>query len=179
MRLLVTGGTGVIGRAALPLLVTAGHDVVAPGSHELDLFDAAAVNEAVAGADAVIHLATRIPPPGSPREAWRENDRLRAEASRLLVDGALAAGAELYVQASITFMELESMLAAEAQTARFAAAGRRGVVLRFGLLDGPGTGNDEPNPLYGSTLHVDDAGRALLDALTLPSGTYVFSRERP
>ena len=56
-------------------------------------------------------------------------------------------------------------------------AGRRGVVLRFGLLDGPGTGNDEPVASFGSTLDVRDAGRALLEALELPSGLYAVSRE--
>jgi nucleoside-diphosphate-sugar epimerase len=178
MRVFVTGGSGVIGRIAVPLLRAAGHVVVAPGSGELDLFDPVAVGAAVAGADAVVHLATRIPPAGSPPEAWHENDRLRAEATPLLVDAALAAGSELYVQASISFVELESMRVAEAETARFAAAGRRGVVLRFGLLDGPGTGNEEPNPRYGDTLDVRDAGRAVAESLTLPSGTYVFRRER-
>jgi hypothetical protein len=44
-----------------------------------------------------------------------------------------------------------------------------GVVLRFGLLDGPGTGHDQPVPALGATLHVADAARALLSALTLPS----------
>ena len=42
--------------------------------------------------DAALHLATRIQPldrMGQP-EAWRENDRLRAEASAILVDAALA-----------------------------------------------------------------------------------------
>ena len=62
---------------------------------------------------------------------------------------------------------MRSGLVAEDQAARFAAAGRRGVVLRFGLLDGPGTGHDEPVPVYGSTLDVRDAGRALLSALSL------------
>src|SRR5690349_21781874 len=164
MRILVTGGSGVLGKAVLPLLAADGHDVAAPGHAALDLFDPAAIGEAVAGSDAVLHLATRIPPLGSPPEAWDENDRLRRDASRLLVDAALAVGAEVYVQPTISFLELPSALAAEAETARFAAAGGRGVVLRFGLLDGPHTGNDEPNDRYGSTLHVADAGRALVDA---------------
>jgi nucleoside-diphosphate-sugar epimerase len=176
MRVFLTGGSGVIGRAAVPLLRAAGHTVEAPGRTELDLFDPAAVGAAVDGAEAVVHLATRI---GS----WPENDRLRTDATRLLVDAALAGGAELYVQASIAFLDPESEIhrsavVAEREAARFAEAGRRGVVLRFGFLDGPGTGNDEPNPIFGSTLQVEDAGRALVEALTLPSGTYVFSRER-
>ena len=67
---------------------------------------------------------------------------------------------------------LESALAAEAEAARFAGAGRTGVVLRLGLLYGPGTGSDEPNPMFGATLEIEDAGAALLAALELPSGIY-------
>ncbi len=72
---------------------------------------------------------------------------------------------------------LRSALAAEQQAARFARAGRRGVVLRLGLLDGPGTGKDHPNPALGATLHAADAGRALLAALDVPSGLYNVCRD--
>jgi nucleoside-diphosphate-sugar epimerase len=72
---------------------------------------------------------------------------------------------------------LRSALTAERQAARFATAGRRGVVLRLGLLDGPGTGHDRPNPALGATLHTEDAGRALLAALTVPSGIYNVCRD--
>jgi nucleoside-diphosphate-sugar epimerase len=72
---------------------------------------------------------------------------------------------------------LRSALAAERETQRFARAGGRGVVLRLGLLDGPGTWYDEPMRDFGATLHVSDAGRALLAALSLPSGTYNVCRE--
>ena len=71
---------------------------------------------------------------------------------------------------------LRSAVAAEQQTERFARAGGRGVVLRFGLLDGPGTGTYPPLSNLGATLHVSDAGRALLSALSLPSGTYNVCR---
>ena len=182
MRILVTGGSGVLGRALIPLLED--HDVHAPGSTELDLFDPKAVRAAVEGSRAIFHLATRIPPPErfDDREAWRENDRLRADASRNLVDAALETDVETYVQPTVAFGEgderVDSAWEAERQTARFAAAGRRGVVLRFGLLDGPGTGNDEPLPVVGVTYHVEDAGKALVEALQLPSGIYVYARER-
>lgn len=195
MRVLVTGSTGVLGRALVPLL-RAGHEVEAPDRAGLDLFSPPAVSAAVAGVAAIFHLATRIPARELTREpdAWRENDRLRAVATRLLIDGALAGGVEAFVQPTVAFVYpdgpadedtpiggvpyfLESALAAEREVARFAAAGRRGVALRLGLLDGPGTGNDRPNPAYGSTLHVADAGTALLAALTAPSGIYNVTRD--
>lgn len=182
LRLLVTGGTGVLGRAFLPLAAAAGHAVEAPGRGGLDLFAPSAVEQAVAGADAVLHLATRIARSREDTAAWRENDRLRAEASRNLVDASLRANVETYVQPTITFVDpadelLRSALVAERETSRFAATGRRGVVLRFGLLDGPGTGNDGPNPRLGATLHVEDAGRALLAGLSAPSGIYNVCRD--
>jgi hypothetical protein len=64
---------------------------------------------------------------------------------------------------------------AERAVARFAENGRTGVVLRLGLLYGPGTGSDTPAERYasfGATLHIDDAGRALAAALEAPSGVY-------
>ena len=43
MRLFVSGGTGVLGRALRPLAATAGHELVLPTHDELDRFDSAAV----------------------------------------------------------------------------------------------------------------------------------------
>ena len=197
MRLLVTGGSGVLGRAFGPLARAEGHQVDAPGRAGLDLFDPAAVAAAVSGADAVLHLATRIPSLAQMDEpqGWRENDRLRTEASAILADAALAADVKTFVQPTVTFVYpdgpvteqtpvravvpviMRSALDAERQAARFAAAGRHGVVLRLGLLDGPGTGQDHPNPGLGATLHAEDAGRALLAALTVPSGIYNVCRD--
>jgi 2-methylisocitrate lyase-like PEP mutase family enzyme len=197
MRLLVTGGTGVLGRALRPHADAAGHELVMPRHEELDLFDAAAVADAVRGADGVLHLATRIRTLDeiSDRDAWRENDRLRADATKILVDAAVATGASVFVQPTVTFVYpprgpasedtpvadvlpiLDSALAAEHETERFARAGGRGVVLRFGMLDGPGTWFDRPMADFGATLHVDDAGRALVAALSLPSGIYNVCRD--
>jgi nucleoside-diphosphate-sugar epimerase len=197
MRLLVTGGTGVLGRAVRPLMEAAGHEVAMPGHQELDLFDPTAVAYAMRDVDGVLHLATRIRSLEqiSDPDAWRENDRLRADASRILVDAAIAAGAAVYVQPTVTFVYppdgpvseqtpvrevlpiLRSALAAEQQTERFARAGGRGIVLRLGLLDGPGTWYDQPMGDFGATLHVSDAGRSLLSALSLPSGIYNVCRD--
>jgi nucleoside-diphosphate-sugar epimerase len=196
MRLLITGGSGALGRAVRPLAEAEGHELAMPGHEDLDLFDPAAVAEALRGVDGVLHLATRIRSLDqiSDLDAWRENDRLRADASRILVDAAIAAGAEVYVQPTVTFVYppgapasedtpvrevlpiLRSALVAEQETERFGHAGGRGVVLRMGLLDGPGTWYDEPMGDFGATLHVSDAGRALLSALSLPTGIYNVCR---
>ena len=192
VRIFVTGGSGVLGRVLIPRLRADGHDVNAPGSKGLDLFDVKAVREAMAGIEAVYHLATRIPPAGRAGEpgAWDENDRLRREGTRVLVDAAVAAKTGVFVLPSVTFLypaegpadedspfgsdaaRLSSMIAAEEEVRRFAKSGSRGDILRLGLLWGPGTGNDAPSPRYGATLHIEDAGTALLAALSLASGVY-------
>ena len=171
--LFVTGATGVLGRAAIPRLVAAGHAVralsrgtgndaaiVALGAEPVrgDLFDSGSLERAVAGSDAILHLATRIPP-GSrlrSRSAWAENDRIRAEGTKNLVDAALATGARVFVYPSFAFVYpdsgdtwidavstpvaptgvLLSTIAAEREVARFAARGGRGISLRLGGLYG-------------------------------------------
>lgn len=167
MRVFVAGATGVLGRRVVDRLVADDHEVTAvsrsPGKDDrlrrsgaapvrLDLFDSAAVAVAVAGHDAVLNLATAIPPVDrmALRRAWHDNDRLRSEASRVLVDAALSAGAGRYVQESITFLYADqgdrwidesgpvdaagvtaTAGEAEAQAARFTSAGGVGVALRF------------------------------------------------
>jgi nucleoside-diphosphate-sugar epimerase len=197
LRLFVTGGTGVLGRALQPLAEAAGHEVAMPGHDDLDLFDPGAVADAVQGVDAVLHLATRIRPVEllSDPDAWHENDRLRTDASRILVDAAIASAVGVYVQPTVAFVYppdgpvseetpvgevsplLLSALVAEQQAERFTRAGGSGVVLRMGLLDGPGTDEYPPLDGFGATLHVSDGGRALLAALSLPSGIYNVCRD--
>jgi nucleoside-diphosphate-sugar epimerase len=179
MKVFLAGATGVLGRPTVERLVAAGHEVtgVARGPEkaallrslgatpvEVDLYDPAAVTEAVAGHDAVIHMATKIPPaakmamPG----AWHETDRLRREATVHMVDAALATGAQAFIKESITFTYadggdgwvdesapddvapyLASSLVAEEETRRFAAGGGRGVVLRFAAFYGPVNGQTQ------------------------------------
>jgi nucleoside-diphosphate-sugar epimerase len=196
MRGLLTGGSGVLGRALQSLPRGEGQEMEAPTHAELDLFDRHAVQAALTEADAVFHLATRIPPREAQGEpaAWLENDRLRRDATRVLVDAALETGVQCVVFPSISVVYppsgpadestpvrsdvpffARSALNAEGQVGRFAASEGRGVVLRLGLLYGPGTGSDEPAERYrsfGATLHIDDAGPALLAALEAPSGVY-------
>ena len=180
MNIFFTGATGVIGRATIPGLIGAGHDVTAvarhPGDHEwlrrcgarpveVDLFDPTAVIAAVDRHEVVVHMATSIPPQDkmSKRDAWMMNDRLRAVATPILVDAALALDVEAFIQQSITFVYadgghrwldedsrvepiwevLHSALRAEDHVARFAGGGGRGVVLRFSSLYGPGRASQE------------------------------------
>ena len=199
MRLFVTGSTGVLGRALRPIARAAGHELVTPSHDQLDLFDPFAVADAVRAADpdAVLHLATRILPLDqlTDPEAWYENDRLRIEATRLLVDASLATRVAGFIVPTVAFVyppggrttedtpiggvppTVRSAIVAERETGRFTHAGRRGVVLRLGLLDGPGTGHGAPVTNFGATLHVADAACALLSALELAPGIYNVCRD--
>jgi nucleoside-diphosphate-sugar epimerase len=118
MRIFVTGATGVIGRRAIPLLLSRGHAVTAlvrqnPGRPtevhanltfvNVDLFDAAALKRAVAGHDAVVNLATHMPSSSWKmlfRRNWRLNDRIRSEGAANVAAAALAGGAQRLVQES-------------------------------------------------------------------------------
>ena len=173
MKVFVAGATGVLGRRAVALLVTQGHDVSALARSDAraalveglgatpvraELFDPDAIRRAVAGHEVVCNLTTHIPPlsrmglPG----AWAENDRIRTEASRHLVDAALAGGTQRYVQESVVFLyrdgreawideaapidpvaNLRSAIVAESHAARVTAAGATGVILRFAAFYGP------------------------------------------
>ena len=201
MRILMTGGSGVLGRASRPFLSEAGHRIDAPRREALDLFDPAAVAAQVRGTAAVLHLAAHIPPQEAQgrREAWLENDRLRREATGILVDAALAARVECFVFPSLAFIyppsgpvdestplpedvyEIgRSAVDAERHVARFCAGGGRGVVLRLGGLDGPGAESDMPIERYvafGATLSTEDAGRAIAAALHAPAGIYNVVRD--
>jgi nucleoside-diphosphate-sugar epimerase len=171
MRVFVAGATGVLGQPTVKLLVAAGHEVrgTARGEQKsqllrslgaapvaVDLFDPPGVREAVAGSEAVIHMATKIPPimKMRSRKAWAENDRLRREGTKNLVDGALAANAQVFIAESITFIyadggdgwlnenwpvklawtALDSTLDLEREAKRFEGDGRRAIILRFGAF---------------------------------------------
>lgn len=81
MKVLVTGGSGFLGRHLVPYLESRGHEVTAPSSRQCDLLDPGAL-EALAGErfDLIFHLAawTRA---GAfcrerPGEQWLRNERL-------------------------------------------------------------------------------------------------------
>lgn len=173
MRCFVAGGTGVLGRRAVPAMVAGGHEVTvvarSPERDQLvrgmgatpvrvDLFDPDALRSAARGHDAVVNLATHIPPltRAARKGAWDENDRLRREASANLADAARVAGASRFVQESITFPYAdggdgwidesaarpmtaysEPVEHAEAAADGITADGGSGVVLRFAHFHSP------------------------------------------
>ncbi len=118
LRIFVAGGTGVIGRRVVPVLVRAGHNVCAASRSEegqkrleaqgaaavpVDLFDVDDVRRIIGNQDVVINLATHIPSSTAKMLlpwAWRENDRVRREVSANLADAARSAGADCLIQES-------------------------------------------------------------------------------
>ncbi len=181
----------------------------------VDIFDRAALARAVDGHDAVFNLATHIPSfsraglPGS----WSENNRIRKEGSLNLTEAAIGALAGLYVQESITFPYPDrgtqwideetsfepvaiarSVVAAESQARRFTAAGRTGIVLRFGQLYAPDSTHTVSTvkaakrgmattlgsrDAYMSSIHADDAAGAVAQTLGLAPGTYNVVDDEP
>ncbi len=231
MRVFVAGATGVVGRRAVARLVAAGHAVTGVSrtadkaallaslgarAMTVDLFDRAALCAAVAGHDAVVNLATKIPPPAQMARAgaWAENERIRREASGNLVDAAIAAGAGVFVQESLAFLYGEhgdswvdaastdtaesafsgAVVVAEANVARFTAAGGRGVVLRYGRFYASDSDQTRaqvhaarrglaldvgPPGGYAPMIDADDAAAAVVAALDAPAGVYDIVDDEP
>lgn len=172
MKVFVTGATGVMGRFAVRALLVDGHQVtglargidkaralesvgVAPLA--VHLFDVDALAEAFRGFDVVCNLATHIPVglSGMRPGAWRVNDRLRTEGSRIVAAAAQAAGVRRLIQESASMLytdggddwitetspltvtrALEPAAVAEANASGFAGASREAIVLRFGTMVG-------------------------------------------
>jgi nucleoside-diphosphate-sugar epimerase len=121
VRVVVSGGTGVIGRAAVRSLLAAGHDVdvltrsaantvaieeLGARPRPGDLFDTATLELMYAGADAVVNLASHVPVGYAAAwpSSWRRNDELWTIAVANVVAAARAAGVRRVVQESVSFL---------------------------------------------------------------------------
>ena len=213
----VTAMTRSVLRAAQ--LEAAGADPVV-----CDVYDPDGVRAAMAAAspDAVIHQLTALPArlDWSNPSLFDANNRVRTEGTRVLVEAALATGAGRVIAQSIAFVyaptgdsvkDEDAPLATDApppvsgvvaavtehEQRVTGTAGIDGLVLRYGLLYGPGTGYDRHGstaadavagrvPLVeGATgmyswLHVDDAASAAVAALERGApGIYNVTDDEP
>ena len=156
----------------------------------LDVFDAQAVTAAVGAAKpgVVIHQLTDLPRQFDEARvvaSYAKNARIRTEGTRNLIAAAQAAGARRFIVQSIAFAyagggephpetdPLNLADSARAVTVKGAAdmeqqvlsaSGLDAIVLRYGLLYGPGTWHAASGRKPG--LHVDAAAHAALLAIT-------------
>ena len=172
---IVTGSTGVIGQRAVRELLAAGHRVrgvtrsarghlrlesLGARAVEADVFDEASLRVAFDGADVVVNVLTHVPSADRMADpsAWKENDRVRIEASAAIARAARAARVRRLVQESIAFvyadggdgwLEEDAPVAGGGVTTTALTAERNArelfdgdtVVLRFGLFMGPESGS--------------------------------------
>ncbi len=150
----------------------------------VDVFDAAALRRLVAECrpEVVMHQLTDLPyalEAGKMEEALVRNARLRDEGTRNLVKAAVHAGAKRLIAQSIAFIYAdgerphreEDPLLAETDSVyggtvtgvmslerQVLGAPLDGIVLRYGMLYGPGTGFDAPGG--PGSVHVAAAARA-------------------
>ena len=172
MKVFVTGATGVLGQSAISALVTDGHDVTGLARNEekaeilealgaaacrAHLFDLDDMTAVLSGFEVVCNLATHIPVglAGIRRGAWKVNDKLRIDGSKVVVTAARQAGVRKLVQESVSFLyadggdewitessplavtrAVEPSAVAESNVAGFDSPSRAAVVLRFGQLVG-------------------------------------------
>jgi nucleoside-diphosphate-sugar epimerase len=223
-RVLVAGGTGVLGARIVRRLVEVGHHVFATtrrtertASIEEDgatplLMDALVpgdVTRAVEAArpDVIIHELTDLA-----ALDFAASARLRVEGTANLVAAADASGVDHMIAQSIAWAyepgdgpadETVPLARAEDGSPAFAAIESleaavrslgHGVVLRYGMLYGPGTwyapkdgmyyrrareGEVEATTAWTSFVHVDDAAEATVEALAWPPGVVNIVDDAP
>ncbi len=160
------------------------------------MFDAEALKRAVVAArpDVVMHQLTDLPrvldDEAQLAAAYPRNARIRTEGTRNLVAAALAASARRFIVQSVAFAyapgkepyvetdplnlvdgpRLVTVRAAADMEEQVLKSGMEAIVLRYGLLYGPGTWTEGPS--RKPPLHVDAAAQAALLSLTRGNGIY-------
>jgi nucleoside-diphosphate-sugar epimerase len=198
VRILIAGGTGVLGVQLVPLLVADGHVVVGttrtPAKADLlaelgatpvlcDVYDRDHLVEvAIAAApELVMHQLTDLPddPTSLGPDAYAANARIRTEGTDNLVAAARAAGAPRFVAQSIAWVASNPASVEHLEHAVLDFAADRdgtGVVLRYGQFHGPGTWAPTAAdiPEDGPKVGVAHAATATVAHLTSPTGIYTI-----
>ncbi|HUJ07605.1 MAG TPA: NAD(P)H-binding protein [Streptosporangiaceae bacterium] len=199
MRIFLAGASGVIGVRLVPLLVDDGHAVAGMtrsperagllaelGAEPVvcDVFDAAALTDAVRAfaPEVVLHQLTDLPDEARQVGAFgARNARIRTEGTRNLVAAAAAAGADRVIAQSISWeLPTESGRAVTGEherTVLLAGGVVSGVVIRYGQFYGPGT-YYETEPPPAPRVHIDEAARRTIPALSVPPGITIVVDER-
>ena len=195
MRIFVAGASGVIGARLVPLLVAEGHVVAGMtrsaakagllagmGAEPVvaDVFDTQALTQAVVSfaPEVIFHQLTDLPDNAGEIAAYGDrNDRMRSEGTRNLLAAAAAAGAARVIAQSISWELPSAPRRAVTAAHERAVLAAGGVVIRYGQLYGPGTyyPSAPPGP---PRIHVDDAARQSLPALTAPAGVTLVADDR-
>lgn len=154
MRILVAGGTGVIGIRLLPLLVADGHKVAALSRSSAqeahvaglgadlvvcDVFDAQRLAEAVVAfrPDLVMHQLTDLPDdPSKLAAAAASNGRIRREGTANLIAAARAVGCQKMIAQSVAWL-IPGEGGAATEALEQAVVDYGDVVLRYGQFFGP------------------------------------------
>ena len=187
MRIYFAGASGVIGGRLVPLLVAAGHTVGAMtrsaekatrlasiGAEPIvcDVFDRPALTRSVRAfsPDLLLHELTDLPDDleSLPADSLL-NARIRSEGTRNLLDALEGLNSPKVVAQSVAWTMrpgAEADAVAELEKVVLAA---NGVVLRYGLLYGPGT-YFEADPPADPRVHIDVAVARTLNALGAAPG---------
>jgi nucleoside-diphosphate-sugar epimerase len=161
----------------------------------VDVYNVETLKRAVSAArpEVVIHQLTDLPRVFDETElaaAYPRNARIRTEGTRNLIGAAHAAAAKRFIVQSVAFVYAEgpephaesdplnladgprvvTVRAAADMEEQVLASGMEPVVLRYGLLYGPGTWTD--GPARKPPVHVDAAAQAALLAVTQGTGIY-------
>lgn len=190
MRIFLAGGSGVMGRRLVPLLVGEGHTVVAmtrsPGMQEnlarlgavpvlCNVYDLPRLVEVVRAArpDVVLHELTDLPDDPAHVPAWTASlNRIRREGTANLLHAAEQAGARHVVAQSVAFPLAGEAARAVADLERQVLQ-VRGTVLRYGRFYGPSTYHEASRPAP-PRIHISEAARLTAAALLAPPGIQVL-----
>jgi nucleoside-diphosphate-sugar epimerase len=186
-RIFFAGASGVIGSRVVPLLVDAGHIVgamtrsaekagrlAAIGAQPIvcDVFNRQGLNSAVRAfsPDVLLHELTDLPDEleNLPADSAL-NARIRVEGTRNLLDALEGVGQTKIVAQSVAWTMRPGLEADAVASLEQSVLAASGVVLRYGLIYGPGTYFDGELP-PAPRVHIDTAAARTLEALDAPSG---------